>query len=80
MNYKSLIAILALSFSVSAFSSDIVLSPINFTIQMVRTAIQTTLVPFVSTSAVIESSDRAKLQAIKNDSLDFLSGDGPQML
>jgi hypothetical protein len=76
MKLKSTIAAVLMVASFSTFAVDLTLSPIYTVVDLVRTAVASSVgvvaAPFASSA--MSSQQREQIQAIRNDAVDFLSG------
>ncbi|NOT79680.1 MAG: hypothetical protein HOP07_11870 [Bacteriovoracaceae bacterium] len=76
MKLKSTIAALLLATSLSTFAVDLTLSPVYTIVGVVQTALESVVgiasSPLASSAAT--SQQREQLKAIRNDAVDFLSG------
>lgn len=72
MKLKSMIAALLLATTMSSFAADITLSPIYTVVDVVRTALGSSLAPFASTTLSIAEATQA-MKAVRSDALSFLA-------
>jgi len=77
---KALIAVSALTLSLSSFAQDastvdITLSPVYSAVATVQSALETVLSPFASTSATTVAAARIDMEAVEQDAINYLAGE-----